>query len=283
MSKQVHDIQDERLFYLEFLALFTGQVSRKDLVARFGISEPAATKDLSRYADLSPNTLRYDLRRKCYVLAEFSHYFTHDVEQSLHSLAGARAIALDSGHGKKLPSWINYDIKRELSLPLVATITRCIYRSLTMYAMYASHSKGSKDRQLSPLALVNDGLRWHVRCFDHLNDKVKDYNLTRFESATEGTPSAKSLENDPEWNKEVQVKLVPHPKSKHPETTHFDYGMQDGFKLISLKACLVGYFLRHWHVDSTDDARGNPQAQQLFLANRKELLESGVDEWSLEN
>lgn len=283
MNKQVHDIQDERLFYLEFLALFTGQVSRKDLVARFGISEPAATKDLSRYAELSSNTLRYDLKRKCYVLANFSHHFSHDIEQALHALAGARAIALDSEHGKKLPSWINCDIKRALSLPLVATITRCIHRNLTMSAMYWSHSSGNKERQLSPLALVSDGLRWHVRCFDHSGDKIKDYNLTRFESAAEGPASDKNLKDDAEWNTEVEIKLVPHPKSEYPETAVFDYGMQDGAKLVTLKACLVGYFLRHWHVDFTDDASGNPRAQQLFLANKSELLERGVDKWSLKN
>ncbi|BCO27277.1 hypothetical protein MIZ03_2165 [Rhodoferax lithotrophicus] len=31
----------------------------------------------------------------------FSHHFSHDIEQALHALAGARAIALDSEHGKK--------------------------------------------------------------------------------------------------------------------------------------------------------------------------------------
>lgn len=61
------DIQRERLYYIEFLALFSGQVGRKDLTSRFGISEPAATKDLSLYGEFAPSVLRYDLRRKCYV------------------------------------------------------------------------------------------------------------------------------------------------------------------------------------------------------------------------
>lgn len=61
------DTQRERLFYIDFLAFFTGQVTRKDLVVRFGISEPAATKDLSLYAELAPNMLSYDLRQRCYV------------------------------------------------------------------------------------------------------------------------------------------------------------------------------------------------------------------------
>lgn len=69
MSKQ-REIQRERLFYIEFLAVFSGQVTRKDLVGRFGISEPAATKDLALYVDLAPGMLDYDLRKKCYVYRE---------------------------------------------------------------------------------------------------------------------------------------------------------------------------------------------------------------------
>lgn len=121
-----------------------------------------------------------------------------------------------------------------------------------------------------------------MRCFDHSHDQFRDYNLTRFESAAESTPSDKCLKDDKEWNTEVKLKLVPHPKSQFPETAEFDFGMEGGAKHVSLRACLVGYFLRHWHVDFTNDATGNPKAQQLFLANKSELLESGVDKWSLE-
>src|SRR3546814_12236679 len=85
------EVQRERLFYIDFLAFFTGQVTRKDLVERFGISEPAATKDLSLYSDLAPNMLRYDLRQKCYVFAHGTPYFHHEVDQALFSLAGERS------------------------------------------------------------------------------------------------------------------------------------------------------------------------------------------------
>lgn len=101
------------------------------------------------------------------------------------------------------------------------------------------------------------------RCFDHSGDKIKDYNLTRFESATEGPASDKSLKDDADWNTEVQIKLVPLPKSEYPEAAVFDYGMQDGAKLITLMACLVGYVLRHWHVDFTDAGLGRSPSHWL--------------------
>lgn len=274
------EIQRERLFYLEFLALFTGQVTRKDLVSRFGISEPAATKDLSLYAELAPDVLRYDLRQKCYVLAEMKPHFNHEVEQALFSLAGERAIAINTEHAKRLPSWVDCSIKRKVPLDIAASITRCIYQARKMSAEYASLSSGNRERTLSPLALISDGLRWHVRCFDHDNEEFRDYNLARFNAVKQGERSEASLEKDNEWTAEVCLRLAPHPKSAHPETIRLDYDFTGEIKSVTLRVCLVGYFLRHWHIDCSDEASANPRAQQLFLENKKELLEHGVAPWA---
>jgi hypothetical protein len=274
------DIQRERLFYLEFLALFLGRVSRKDLVSRFGISEPAATKDLTIYTELAPEVLRYDLKQKCYVFSGGKPYFAHDIDQALYSLAGERAIAIDTEHAKRLPSWTNSSIKRKMPLSLVATITRCIYQHRKITAEYGSLSTGSKARTLSPVALVHDGLRWHIRCYAHEHQEFRDYNLARFSAAIEGDLSDVSLDQDPEWNNEVCLKLIAHPKAEHPETIRMDYDIADDAKDVTLKVCLVGYFLRHWHIDCSDTADGNPKAHQLFLNNKQELLDQGVSQWA---
>lgn len=275
------DIQRERLFYIEFLALFIGQVSRKDLVSRFGISEPAATKDLSLYSELAPGMLRYDLRQKCYVLDDGEPHFKHEPEQALYSLAGERAIAMDPEHAKRLPSWVNCSIKRKVPLTVVAAITRCMYQGRKMVVQYGSLSSGSRERLLSPLALVNDGLRWHIRCFAHEVEEFRDYNLARFVSVRESDQSEVRLSNDPEWNTEVRLRLVPHPRAEHPDTVRLDYDFADDAKHVTLRACLVGYFLRHWHIDFSDSATGNPKAQQLFLDNKSELRAAGVAEWAI--
>lgn len=276
MTNQVFDIQQERLFYLEFLAVFTGQVSRKDLVKRFGISEPAATKDLTRYAELVPQMLNYNMRKKVYQIGIGTPLFNHDVEQSLYALAGDRAIALDTEHAKRIPGWVDCNIKRSLPLTLAATLTRCIFQHQSIVATYASNSSGTRERSLSPVALINDGLRWHVRCFDHESKEFRDYNLARFKDVRPTTPSQVSLVDDKEWNTDVQLELIPHPKAKHPDTIQLDYDIAGDAKLVTLKSCLVGYFLRRWHIDSSEEASGNPNAQHLFLRNRKELVGHGL-------
>jgi len=276
------DIQRERLFYVEFLALFTGQVSRKDLVTRFGISEPAATKDLALYSELAPDMLRYDLRQKCYVLGSDQPAFTHEIDQALFALAGERAIALDVEHARRLPSWVSCSIKRKMPLHLVAAITRCMYQKRKLHAEYGSMSSGSRMRELTPLALVNDGLRWHIRCFNHESGEYRDYNLARFKTVEEGELSEARLEKDPAWNSEVELRLVPHPNAEHPETIRLDYDISGDAKYVTLRTCLAGYFLKHWHIDCSEDASGNFKAQHLFLENRAELLARGVPRWALE-
>lgn len=275
------DTQLERLFYLELLVVFTGRVGRKDLVSRFGISEPAATKDLTLYAELAPDMIRYDLKQKCYIFDNLNPYFEHQVDQALFSLAGERAIALDTEHGKRLPSWVNCSIKRKMPLPLVAAITRCMYQGRKMFVEYASLSSGYKERMLSPLALVHDGLRWHIRCYDHAHLDYRDFNLARFNKVEVADFSEISLEGDTEWNSEVVLQLAPHPKATHPETIRMDYDITEDAKYISLRACLIGYFLRHWHIDCSDAASGDPGSQHLFLKNKNELLKYKAARWAM--
>ena len=258
-------------------------MSRKDLVSRFGISEPAATKDLSLYGELAPGMLRYDLRKKCYAHSDGNPIFEHNVEQALFSLLGERAIALNSEHGKRVSGWVSSSIKRTTPLPLVATITRCIYQNRKMTAQYGSMSSGQRIRQLSPLAMVYDGLRWHVRCFNHEANDYRDYNLTRFSTVSAEDPSDVRLDDDAEWNTQVQLRLVPHPKALHPETIRLDYRISEDALVIKLRASLVGYFLRQWHVDFSDSAAGNPRAQHLYLENKADLLSEGVSRWALES
>jgi len=273
------DTQRERLFYVDFLAFFTGQVTRKDLVGRFGISEPAATKDLSLYAELAPNVLKYDLRQRCYVYGGGAPLFHHSVDQALYSLSGERPIAIDSGHAKRLPGSVQISIKRKISVGVVAAITRAMYRHQKVVADYTSLNSGKADRILSPMALVHDGLRWHIRCYDHKHNEFRDYNLARFNAVNELGASEITLDDDKAWSTEVTIKLVPHPKIEHPETVRLDYDIEGDAKHVVLRLCLVPYFLRHWHIDTTPNATKNPNEQQLFLQNRQELLEQGVSAW----
>ena len=49
----------QRLQYIEVMAFYCGVVTRNDVATAFGISDAAATKDLSLYGRLAPDNLIY--------------------------------------------------------------------------------------------------------------------------------------------------------------------------------------------------------------------------------
>lgn len=275
--------QSERLFYIEFLAVFVGRVSRKDLLDRFGISEAAATKDISLYTDLAPNVLSYDIKKKVYTFSSDKNtLYEHDVDQSLFSLSGERAIAINVEHAKRLPSWNNLSIKKTPSLELVSTLTRCIYQNLKASVKYHSLSSGGTNKVLTPLAILNDGARWHIRSYDHKKNEFRTYSLERFAKVKEIDKSDISLTDDHKWNNHVMIRLGANPDAKHPESILMDYEVNvDGFVEISLRECTVGFFLRRWQIDCTDNFKNNSDSQQLVLLNTKELEKAGLNKWDL--
>jgi len=49
----------QRLQYIEIIAYYTGVVTRSDVAKTFGISDAAATKDLTLYGKIAPDNLQY--------------------------------------------------------------------------------------------------------------------------------------------------------------------------------------------------------------------------------
>ena len=50
----------QRLQFIETMSYYTGHISRSTLAQAFGISDPAATKDLKLYNELATGNLTYD-------------------------------------------------------------------------------------------------------------------------------------------------------------------------------------------------------------------------------
>jgi len=180
-----------------------------------------------------------------------------------------------------IKSSVGQSIKRRVDINVAASITRCICQNKKMTVRYLSMRDGERARSISPLAIINDGLRWHIRGYDHEHEIYKDYTLARFLLAEERGDSDTTLASDDGWNIDVELHLEVHPGAKHPETVALDYGTEDGVKVVRIKSCMAGYFLRRWPIDFSRDAIGNPDEKHLYLKNRKDLLNAGVSEWAL--
>lgn len=109
-----------------------------------------------------------------------------------------------------------------------------------------------------PLALVDIGIRWHVRAFDRLRQQFRDFVFTRMEAPTvlEDSPVLReeTAENDVQWSRIIELELVPHPEHPRPEVVSMDYDIPlDGVLRVKVRAANAGYMLRRWSVDCSPD------------------------------
>ena len=277
--------QLERLFFLEHLACFTNRVSRDDLKTRFGISEASAAKDFAIYNEAVPDRIFYDKSGKTYRWNERAiTYFQHPLHNTLSALVGERVIAAGGPGDGRMEGEVPMRIRRALDSSDVSTITRAIGSADKIHCSYFSISSGKTDKTLAPVAIFYDGVSWHFRAYDEAKSAFRNFSFARVEGVTcAGAAQSGISAFDTEWHKKVQVRLVPHPKASEGarETTVRDYRMEDGAIEISMSAALVGFFLRHWRVDVTEDAKLPPREYQLFLGNRNELVSGGIDRYSV--
>jgi predicted DNA-binding transcriptional regulator YafY len=143
-------------------------------------------------------------------------------------------------------------------------------------------SSGQKRREIVPVALADNGLRWHVRAFDRERQRFADFVLTRIVKAHELDNEAHEHEllgADEQWARIVDMELVPHPGLKWPKAVEADYAMSDGVLRVKTRAALAGYVLRRWSIDATPDHSLDPALHHLWLKNTPTLY--GVESAAL--
>ena len=271
-NEQLDDLtqpQRDRLAFVELRVRFIGDIRRQDLVSRFGIQSAAATRDLAIYKELAPGNIDYDTKAKSYVLgADFKPLFDFPPERVLSWLTQG----FGDGEPSRLKAWVASEIPSRLTHPdlgVLANVTRAIHQECPLGIEYHSISSGRTERQIVPFALVDNGLRWHVRAFDRKTQEFRDVVITRIKRPVllrdaEVRASERS-DQDIQWTRIVELELVPHPAQPRPEITKMDYGMQGGVLRMKLRAATAGYILRKWSVDCSPDHSLRGPEYRLWL------------------
>jgi len=273
----INQAQRERLFHIDFRLYFLGTINRNDLESRFGIKQAAATRDISLYKELTPKNLEYDTKAKTYIQREgFKPLFNYGSNQAL--------AALLYGFGDDFvttnPVFVPAEAPTQLNLPssdILACITQAIYNKQAIKINYRSLSSGLSQREIVPHALVDNGLRWHVRGFDRHRKKFSDFVINRIDKPSLFTGNlvteTETKVADLQWHSMVELLLVPHPALQHPETIEHEYGMENGSLTIQVRAAVAGYVLRRWNVDCTENHSLIGGEYHLWLKNSHALNE----------
>lgn len=267
--------QQDRLRHIELRLRFLGEVRRPDVMLRFGIQSAAASRDLAVYRDLAPQNIEFDSRSKGYLLGSaFSPLFPTSADQALAWLAEQLGDAIAPSSESLLPCLMPSRLSHP-DLEVLACITRAIHLQQVLDIRYHSISSGASQRQIVPFALLDTGLRWHVRAFDRKSNEFRDFVLTRIQAPNvqaESSPQRhETPEHDAQWARIVELDLVPHPDQPRPEITRMDYGLHDGSLRLKLRAAIAGYVLRKWSVDCSPDHRLRGPEYRLWLKDHLSL------------
>jgi hypothetical protein len=278
-SEKLGQAQRERLAHIDFRLWFLGEVSRADICVRFGVAPAGATRDLALYREAAPDNIAFDGRTKTYRIgASFVPLFEHPIDRVLSSLSLGFGDGIGGGEGPMVPCEFPSPINRPATETL-ARVTRAIASKAVLRVGYFSASGGESQREILPFAIVDNGLRWHVRAFDRKTSSFRDFVLTRIlsaESVDGETPGkGEGPDDDAQWTRVVELELVAHPDSERPELAALDYPMVDGLLRVRARAALAGYVMRRWNVDCSPDHSLEGTEYSLWL--RDSLALYGVE------
>ncbi|MFM2406349.1 MAG: hypothetical protein RL223_4229, partial [Pseudomonadota bacterium] len=270
--------QRERLAYIELRTWFTGELRRADIESRFGIRPAASSRDLTAYRELAPDNLDYDSVGRCYRPgSKFQPVFPLEPERVLtwlsHGFGDGLAVA-----GRLAPPC---EVARPLVRPdlnRLAALSRAICQQQGVAVRYLSPLSGPSSREIVPLALADNGLRWHLRAYDRQRARFIDLVLTRIidvSALAQTIADHERLAADEQWQRQLTLELVPHPGLPWPAAIAADYGLHDGVLRLAARAAMAGYLLRRWSVDCSPDHTLEPRSHPLWLRNAEVL--SNVD------
>ena len=271
----------QRLQFIEVTAYYTGVISRSTLATAFGISDPAATKDLKLYNELAPDNLKYNPSLFGFIPTEsFSALFADLEPAAVLQMIANNLLAIDNPTNDDKLYGITVD---KLPLPtrlpdrkVLSQIIRAIRGKNQLSMVYHSLSdrESKEQRIIEPHAIINNGLRWHIRAYSQETYDFRDFVLSRIADANMLDEKAESsAQYDDDWMEIISIKLKPHPKlnEKQRLTLKYDYNMTDDTIELNVRRALVGYVVQRMAVDTTADHSLNPNAYQLVVVNRDEI------------
>lgn len=221
---------------------------------------PQATRDriahidFTLYRELAPGNIEYDPKLKVHKRGEsFNPLFNYDVVRTLATISQGYGDGFTGTVKPPLACEAPYHLNKP-SLSIVSSVTEAIHKGKALRITYVSLTSGETTRDIVPHTLVDNGLRWHVRGFDRKHgpsgapNGFRDFVLTRIKATVELEDSRLSeaeLETqDRQWNRFVDLELVPHPRIEHSEAIELDYGMKGGVLKVEIRAATAGYLLR---------------------------------------
>jgi hypothetical protein len=276
---------EQRLEFIEFKLFWTGAINRSDLSEQFGISTPQASADLARYEEQFPSSLAYDKSGKRYIPStsfvprlsppDGDNYLNRLRAVTDHSVEAADVWLSDMPPAESMPL-----PHRRVDVNVLRRVLDAIRRGQSVRVLYQSMNTERTEplwRGISPHAFANDGLRWHVRAFCHLDRRFKDFLLSRCLDIEGDEPQLMAGSQDSDWHEYFEVILIPNPllSDSQRDVVAQDYCMNNGRLAISIRKSFLYYFRKRLRLDVAhvlDNVRETP-----VIVENREAFEAALE------
>lgn len=247
---------------------------------QFGVSVPQASKDLSLYQEKAPKNIAYDKSEKRYFVSKnFNPVFLDpDADAYLSQLKSIaeKTLTAEETWLSDIPSFDSMPIPHRLVDPMILRkVIEAVRTGNAIEIKYQSMSKNRPKplwRWISPHAFGNDGFRWHARVYCHIDDKFKDFLLSRILEVKDSKPANIGAEDDREWQEYFDVTLIPNPafSDEQKKMIAQDYGMKKNRITIPVRRSILYYFKKRLRLDVAE-AFDDPQEAPVVIENRDEF------------
>jgi predicted DNA-binding transcriptional regulator YafY len=274
---------EKRLEFIEFRLFWEGGINRADIMERFGVSVPQASKDLSLYEEKAPGNLVYDKRQKRYLAAPgFKPAFLKpeaDIYLSQLRSVSDRVVSTEETWLSDMPETDAMPVPHRLvDVDVLRGLLTAIRRQRAVEILYQSMNPARSKptwRWITPHAFGSDSLRWHVRAYCHIDKKFKDFLLSRCLEARGDGESGARPEADVFWNETFLVVLSPNPELSQNQRAVVaqDYDMKGDQVSVPVRKALLYYFEKRLRLDAVS-ALDAPHETPVVIANREEFAQA---------
>ena len=268
---------EKRLEFIEFRLFWEGGINRSDIINRFGISIPQASKDLTLYDKEASGNMIYDKSAKRYQASEF--FKPVFIQPSAGIYLAQLREETDTGQASP-DTWLNtvpaHAIlpipRRHVNEGVLRNILKAIREQKSLEIFYQSMSAnrpGPEWRRITPHAFGSDGLRWHVRAFCHIDLKFKDFILSRISGSRNLDIPGLASTGDTIWHEQFAVSLIPNPalSESQREIIAEDYLMKEGYVEVLVRKALLYYFQMRLRLNLVGIA-DSPHETPIVIENR---------------
>lgn len=272
--------QRQRLRFLESRLLWEGEVNRRDVCDKFGVTPNHFTREMRAYKENFPNNIWYDETHRSYrPSSDFQPSFASGNADEYLALLRVYSLHPSDTLRAELGSEVSCD-----SLPspegavdkdVLRSILGAIHHKYGCIIRYQSftHAK-PENRSIWPHALTWTSDRWNVRAYDERRARHIDLGLTRISSIRDAeTARPAAADEDPEWEQKEDIEVIPNPELSAGQqlVVAKEYGMtrrnKDWVWTVTLRRCLIPYFLYRFRLDEdrSNETREGFPLQRIIL------------------